>query len=149
MATLRSVMVESYESKNGDGAYDGNGGGRPCVLVVEDNQSVANALAKLLDHEGWRVVLCYNGIDALKQIDCENPAAAVLDIHLPDISGLILSSKLREKFGPKLPIIVLSGDTSMENIRSLVHVGATYFISKPINSEHLVETLRDFAGAVG
>ena len=131
---------------------DGNGDGsredaRPCVLVVDDNQMVAHALGKLLSHEGWRVSVCYTGLDALKQVECEMLAAAVVDIHLPDISGLVLSSKLREKYGPKLPIIVLSGDTSMENIRSLPHVGATYFISKPINSEHLVERLREFAGA--
>jgi len=131
---------------------DGNGDGlrvgeRPCVLVVDDNEEVAHALAKLLNHEGWRVRISYSGVDALKQIECEMLSAAVVDIHLPDISGLVLSSKLREKYGPKLPIIVLSGDTSMENIRSLEHVGATYFISKPINSDHLVERLREFARA--
>ena len=131
---------------------DGNGDAlredaRPCVLVVDDNQMVAHALGKLLSHEGWRVSVCYTGLAALKQVECEMLAAAVVDIHLPDISGLVLSSKLRERYGPKLPIIVLSGDTSMENIRSLPHVGATYFISKPFNSEHLVERLREFAGA--
>ena len=130
---------------------DGNGesvreDSRPCVLVVDDNEAVAHALARLLSGEGWRVSSSYNGMDALKQIECEMLSAAVVDIHLPDISGLMLSSKLREKYGPKLPIIVLSGDTSMENIRSLSHVGATYFISKPFNSEHLVERLREFAG---
>jgi DNA-binding response OmpR family regulator len=129
---------------------DGGGDGlreeeRPCVLVVDDNEMVAQALARLLGHEGWRVSVCYNGVDALKQVECEVLAAAVVDIHLPDISGLVLSSKLRQRYGPKLPIIVLSGDTSMENIRSLSHVGATYFISKPFNSEHLVERLREFS----
>jgi len=138
------------KSKNTDGDGDGlREEERPCVLVVDDNQMVAQALARILNHEGWRVSICYNGVDALKQIQCEMLAAAVIDIHLPDISGLVLSSKLRERYGPKLPIIVLSGDTSMENIRSLPHVGANYFISKPINSEHLVERLREFAGVEG
>ena len=131
---------------------DGNGDAlrereKPCVLVVDDNELVAEAVSRLLRHEGWRVALSYNGLDALKQVECETLAAAVIDIHLPDISGLVLSSKLRQRYGPKLPIIVLSGDTSMENIRSLEHVGASYFISKPINSEHLVEALREFAAA--
>lgn len=135
-------------SNNKDGIGDASReDARPCVLVVDDNEAVAHALARLLSHEGWRVQICYSGLDALRRIDCEMLAAAVIDIHLPDISGLVLSSKLREQYGPKLPIIVLSGDTSMENIRSLPHVGATYFISKPINSGHLVETLREFAGA--
>ena len=131
-----------------DGSGEGlRGEQRPCVLVVDDNEMVAHAVGRLLNHEGWRVRICYSGLDALKQVECEMLAAAVVDIHLPDISGLVLSSKLRERYGPKLPIIVLSGDTSMENLRSLEHVGATYFISKPINSEHLVERLREFAGA--
>src|SRR5256885_17012143 len=134
-------------SNNKDGNGDGlRFGEKPCVLVVDDNQAVALAIAKILTLEGWRVNVCYNGVDALRQVECEMVAAAVVDIHLPDISGLVLSSKLRQRYGPKLPIIVLSGDTSMENIRSLSHVGATYFISKPFNSEHLVERLREFAG---
>ena len=69
----------------------------------------------------------------------------MVDIHLPDISGLVLSSKLRERFGPGRPIIILSGDASMENLRSLSHVGATYFISKPFNSQHLIDRLRELS----
>src|SRR5205823_1242249 len=137
-------MVLNSNNKDGDGERVRRDA-RPCVLVVDDNEAVAHALARLLSSEGWRVSISYNGMDALKQIECEMLAAAVIDIHLPDISGLVLSSKLRQQYGPKLPIIVLSGDTSMENIRSLQHVGATYFISKPINSEHLVERLREFS----
>jgi len=111
---------------------DGNGeavrqDGRPCVLVVDDNEMVAHALAKLLSSEGWRVSISYNGMDALKQIECEMLAAAVIDIHLPDISGLVLSSKLRERYGPKLPIIVLSGDTSMEKYQIIGARGGDVF----------------------
>src|SRR5947207_823431 len=101
------------------------------VLVVDDNQMLAHALATILDQEGLRCAVCENGSEAITQIEKELPAAAVVDIHLPDISGLVLSSKLRERFGPGPPIIILSGDASMENLRSLSHVGATYFISKP------------------
>jgi two-component system sensor histidine kinase RpfC len=137
-------MALNSNNTDGNGEFV-RGDSKPCVLVVDDNEMVAHALAKLLGAEGWRVAISYSGLDALKQVECETLAAAVIDIHLPDISGLVLSSKLRQQYGPKLPIIVLSGDTSMENIRSLEHVGATYFISKPFNSEHLVERLREFS----
>src|SRR4051812_22356694 len=137
-----------FNSNNKDGNGDGlRGQENPCVLVVDDNEVFAHAVAKLLRNQGWRVKVCYNGLDALREVECEVLAAAVVDIHLPDISGLVLTAKLRDRYGPKLPIIVLSGDTSMENLRSLPHVGASYFISKPFNSEHLVERLREFAGA--
>ena len=68
---------------------------------------------------------------------------AVVDIHLPDMNGLVVSQKFRERLGPHAPIIVLSGDTSMETLNSLPHVGATYFFSKPVNSGQLLERSRN------
>lgn len=114
----------------------------PLVLVVDDNPTITRAVSKLLRNAGYRTAVCHSGADALRCIDGEVPDAAVIDIHLPDLSGLILSAKLRQRFGEGRPIIVCSGDTSMENIRSLPHVGATYFLSKPFRPEHLLDRLR-------
>jgi DNA-binding response OmpR family regulator len=87
--------------------------------------------------------------DALAHVSATGtlPAAAVIDIHLPDMNGLVLSQKLRDALGPERPIVLLSGDTSTETIRSLPHVGATYFFSKPVNGRHLIDKLRDLLGA--
>jgi DNA-binding response OmpR family regulator len=104
-------------------------------------------LSKLLIGEGLVPAVCSNGAQAIDYARQNSPVAALVDIHLPDISGLVLAGKLRERFGDATPIIVLSGDTSMENIRSLSHVGATYFISKPVNGEHLIERLRDLVSS--
>jgi DNA-binding response OmpR family regulator len=118
--------------------------GPPTVLVIDDNPVVTRALATILRQEGYHPELFHCGADALAYIEQNRPAAAaIVDIHLPDLSGLILSSKLREHYGPEKPIIVLSGDTSIENIKSLAYVGATYFISKPFNPERLVEQLKE------
>jgi DNA-binding response OmpR family regulator len=115
----------------------------PSVLVIDDNALLTKALSSILERAGYRPAICHTGAEALAYIEGNTPAAAVVDIHLPDISGLVLSSKLRERFGPVPPIIVLSGDTSMENIRTLPHVGATYFISKPFHSDYLLQRLRE------
>ena len=77
------------------------------------------------------------------------PSAAVVDIHLPDINGLILSQQLRERLGPDAPIIVVSGDTSMETIKSLPHVGATYFFPKPVSARQLIARLKELLGERG
>lgn len=116
---------------------------RPSVLVVDDNTSVTTHLAKLLTHAGYGPVTFNCGAEILSY-DGAAPAAAVVDIHLPDISGLVLSHKLRERWGPEVPIIVVSGDTSMETINSLPHVGATYFFSKPVNFNALLDRLREW-----
>jgi DNA-binding response OmpR family regulator len=116
------------------------------VLVVDDNQAVARSLTRLLHREGYHVAAFGTGLEALSYAQGEPPDAAVVDIHLPDISGLILSSKLRDLLGPTPPIIILSGDTSLENLKILPHVGATYFLPKPLNSTLLLDQLRTLAG---
>lgn len=119
------------------------------VLVVDDNHSVNRALGVLLERAGFSAVTYTSGRDALKhavETPTDTIAAAVLDIHLPDLNGLILAQKLRQRFGPSVPIIVVSGDTSMETLNSLSHVGATYFFSKPINSDSLVQRLKELVG---
>ena len=84
------------------------------------------------------------GSAALEAAEREKPAAVLLDIHLPDLSGLILAQKLRSIMGPDRPIIMVSGDTSMETLNSLSHVGATYFFSKPMNVGSLLERLKEW-----
>jgi DNA-binding response OmpR family regulator len=117
------------------------------ILIVDDNPAVTKALSLLLQGAGYDPIACACGAEALQYADGNTPAAAVVDIHLPDINGLILSRTLRERFGPTTPIIVVSGDTSMETIKSLTHVGATYFFSKPLNSGYLIERLKELLTA--
>ncbi len=113
------------------------------ILVVDDNPMVTRALSVLIQGAGYSAVACHSGADALKFADDKTPGVAVIDIHLPDINGLVLSHKLRERFGPDTPIVIVSGDTSMETIKSLSHVGATYFFPKPVNANALLERLKE------
>jgi DNA-binding response OmpR family regulator len=116
------------------------------ILVIDDNFNVAKALASVIGKAGFDATPCHSGADALAYTAGATPRAVVVDIHLPDINGLVLAQKLRERLGAGTPIIVVSGDTSMETINSLSHVGATYFFPKPINSAALVERLRELVG---
>ena len=117
------------------------------VLIVDDSLPTARALAELLIRDGFEVAVYTNGSDALGYLDVGRPAAAVVDIHLPDISGLAISQHLRESHGPDIPIIIISGDSSMENISSLSMVGATYFYSKPVKAADLIRHLRELVPA--
>jgi len=114
------------------------------ILIVDDNQPTAKALAKVLAAAKFNTAVSYRGNDAVEYAQKNPVDAAVVDIHLPDISGLVVTQKLRDSLGPNTPIIILSGDTSMETLNSLPHVGATYFFSKPVNSAHLVARMREW-----
>jgi FixJ family two-component response regulator len=83
---------------------------------------------------------------ALQHAADRRPEAAIVDVHLPDISGLILSHRLRETLGPDAPIVILSGDASMEILNSLTHVGATCFFRKPVSGHTLLEYFDEALG---
>lgn len=119
----------------------------PTVLIVDDNEPTARALAKVLGAAKFRTAVSFRGGDAVDYAKHHQVDAAVVDIHLPDLSGLVVTQKLRERLGPETPIIILSGDTSMEMLNALPHVGATYFFSKPVNSSQLIERLKNGLGA--
>jgi DNA-binding response OmpR family regulator len=116
------------------------------ILVVDDNHAVSSALRIILGNEGYTVRTFDAGLAALKDVAERRPDAAIIDIHLPDINGLVLTQRLRDLFGPETPLIILSGDTSMETINSLALVGATYFFPKPVQAAQLIERLKEWVG---
>jgi CheY-like chemotaxis protein len=114
------------------------------VLVVDDNQVVARSLLSLLRSEGFEPMVFQAGQPALDFSKTNCPDAALIDIHLPDLSGLEVTRQLRQTHGNDLPIIVFSGDSSIETLRALPEAGATFFLSKPVNATILLECLREW-----
>lgn len=112
------------------------------ILVVEDDHIAARALGIILKDAGYEPTVCHAGNEALASARAEHPAAAMIDVHLPDLSGLILAQQIRQIVGKDIPLIMVSGDTSMETLNSLSHVGATYFLSKPLNRKSLIEWMK-------
>lgn len=124
---------------------------QPMILIVDDAPSVALGLKKVLATEGYRAVVCTTVAETMEWMARyeegieERPAAMLIDIHLPDGSGLELAKLARTQLGDGLPVIVLSGDTSMENLRALPEAGASLFIAKPVHVKRLVEHIREWA----
>jgi DNA-binding response OmpR family regulator len=122
---------------------------QPRILIIDDSPPTASALSALLRRADYDTAVAHRGFEGIEQARAGSFAAAVVDIHLPDLSGLVVSQKLREILGPGTPIIVLSGDTSMTTLNSLPHVGATYFFSKPVNASLLLQRLREWTTPAG
>jgi len=114
------------------------------ILIVDDDVVTARALQVILRDAGYDAHSCHGGTAALHAARKDPPHAALIDIHLPDLNGLILAQQLRQLLGPDTPIIICSGDTSMETLNSLPHVGATFFFSKPLNRNALVERMKEW-----
>jgi DNA-binding response OmpR family regulator len=111
------------------------------ILIVDDSELVTRVLANRLQAASFDVAAFNSGVQALRHAQENPPDCALVDIHLADFNGLVLAQQLRRAMGPDTPIFILSGDTSLETINSLPHVGATGFFPKPIESARLVNEL--------
>jgi CheY-like chemotaxis protein len=111
------------------------------VLIVDDHAVVTRALSAILRRHGFVPTTFNTGHAAIEHVRNQRTDAVILDIHMPDISGLVVSQVLRQVLGDQVPIIILSGDVSMETLNSLPHVGATWFLSKPVKAEQVVAQL--------
>lgn len=114
----------------------------PRLVVIDDSPLITEALGRLLMIHGYDVVTFNASLPALDYVRANPVDGALVDVHVPDLSGLIVSQQLRALMGPDAPIIILSGDVSMEVLNALKHVGATHFFPKPLQPTMLLDRLK-------
>lgn len=112
----------------------------PNILIVDDEQSITDLLELYLKNENFTVFKFYNGTDALNCIETTPLDLAILDLMLPDIDGLTLCCKIREKH--TFPIIMLTAkDSELDQITGLT-MGADDYITKPFRPLELVARVK-------
>ncbi len=116
---------------------------KPCILVVEDEDSLSTLLQYNLDKEGYRVSLANDGEEALIMIDEKQPDLIILDWMLPTVSGIEVCRRLRQRAETRnIPIIILTarGEES-DRIRGL-DTGADDYVVKPFSMTELCARVR-------
>lgn len=110
------------------------------ILVVEDDDDTAEVVCTLLEDAGYKATAVDSGEDALSEISNLSPDLVLLDIRLPDISGLdVLRTVRAHSF---LPMIILSGyGTDSDRVQAL-ESGADDYMGKPFSPEELVARVR-------
>ena len=118
------------------------------ILVADDHEANRMVLQRLLQKAGHKV-LCVNGgeavLDAMAESDFD---AAIVDLHMPGMSGLDMLKELRVMQaggGPRTPVLVLSADVTPEAIQRCTQAGAHTFLAKPVVAVRLLDVLADIA----
>jgi two-component system response regulator MprA len=112
------------------------------ILVVDDERAVRESLRRALELEGYEIELAEDGAQALERLAAEaEPDAMVLDILMPGVDGLEVSRTLRRK-GSKLPILMLTARTQVEDRVEGLDAGADDYLTKPFALEELVARVR-------
>jgi RNA polymerase sigma factor (sigma-70 family) len=111
--------------------------GQPTVFLVDDDDTVRNALALLLRTAGYATESYASARAFLDAYSAERPGCLVLDLTMPEINGLELQQALTAK-GIDIPIIFLSGHGDIASSVQAIKAGAVDFLQKPVASEVLL-----------
>jgi DNA-binding response OmpR family regulator len=111
------------------------------VLVVDEEEPLTNLLTLALTFEGWQVETLANGEGAVEAATRFAPDAILLDMMLPDLSGIEVVSRLRES-GIDTPVIFLTGRTALEDRIAAFGAGGDDYMTKPFGLEEVTRRLR-------
>jgi two-component system sensor histidine kinase/response regulator len=108
------------------------------ILVIDDNISILQYIAKLLMDEGYLVSTCSNGKEALTKTQTQAFNLILLDINLPQMDGFEICRNIKSgNLNQETPIIFITGSTNIESINNAFAVGAIDYITKPFANEEL------------
>ncbi|MBN1848380.1 MAG: sigma-54-dependent Fis family transcriptional regulator [Deltaproteobacteria bacterium] len=112
------------------------------ILVVDDEESILQAVDGILTDEGFEVVKAQSGIAALEKIREEMPDLVLLDIWMPGMDGIQTLIKIKEEY-PHLQIVMMSGHGTIETAVKATKLGAYDFIEKPLSLENLLLSIQN------
>jgi len=118
----------------------------PSVLIVDDEPDICMGLGDFLKHNGYAVRAVQTGRDALREVEGGQIGVVILDLGLPDLSGLDVLRGIK-KLDPLLPVIVLTASTQESHTMEALHCGAFTYLTKPYNSYELRFALRQIGDA--
>lgn len=117
------------------------------VLVVEDDRGHAMFCESLLRHQGFEVDVAGSAEQALELMQLHAPDLMLLDINLPDMSGIELAQLVRERSSlAHVPIIFLTGEEDLDKRAEAIAVGGDDFLSKPARPRHLLANVNSRIG---
>lgn len=106
----------------------------PRILVVDDNRSNLEILARRLEREGYHVSAVTSGFHALAQLGDESFDLILLDVVMPDMDGQEVLDRVRRKYGPtELPVIMVTGLYNSDSIVQALSAGANDYVTKPVD----------------
>jgi DNA-binding response OmpR family regulator len=103
------------------------------ILIVEDEPDTAEMFAEMMRMSGYEIYKAYNGSSAVALVRKEKPAAVVLDLMMPDLSGLEVLRLVRNDVDiADTPVIVVSAKSLPSDIKDGLEAGASVYLTKPV-----------------
>lgn len=113
---------------------------REWVLVVDDDREIVQAIALLLEKEGYGVLKAYDGLQALETVAEKSVQLIIIDVMMPKLDGLSAVMKIRER--KNIPIILLSAKSEDTDKVLGLSMGADDYVTKPYNAAELMARVK-------
>jgi chemosensory pili system protein ChpA (sensor histidine kinase/response regulator) len=115
----------------------------PLVLVVDDSITVRRVTQRMLQREGFRVVLAVDGLHAIEKLNLEIPSVVLSDIEMPRMDGFDLVRNIRADSKLKhLPIVMITSRIAEKHRELAMELGVNDYLGKPYSEEGLLTVLR-------
>ncbi len=113
---------------------------RPVLLLVDDDQTFCSVLADALRHRNYQVIVALSAEQAEEITQHISPEYAIIDLKMEDASGLVLIPHLLS-LDEQTQIVVLTGYASIATAVEAIKLGATYYLTKPADTDEIVAAL--------
>jgi two-component system, cell cycle response regulator DivK len=116
-----------------------------CILIVEDNALSMQLFNDLLETHGYKPLPSRSGVEALELARLHKPDLIVMDIQLPDVSGLQVTQWIKEDEHLRhIPVIAITGFVMKEDEEKIRQGGCESYLAKPFSIETFLETVRNY-----
>jgi DNA-binding response OmpR family regulator len=111
------------------------------VLLIEDEEKVANFISKGLEEEGYAVDMAYNGREGLDLVKTNSYDMLLLDLMIPEVNGFDVLKTIRN-WGMDLPVLIITAKSSKEDVVRGLDTGSDDYLTKPFSFEELLARMR-------
>ncbi len=115
---------------------------KPTVLIVDDEKGLRNGAKRLLTGEGYNVTTAENGTEGIQYGTTQEFDLAIIDLKMPDINGLEVLTRIREKY-PNTVCFIATAYASYDTAIESTKIGAYSYIPKPFTPEELIQHLKE------
>ena len=121
---------------------------RLLIAVVDDEEPVRKALGRFLRAVGFDVEVFPGGEEFLRTLPHHQPDCAVLDLHMPEVTGFEVQARLAEVH-PRVPVVIITGHDSADAQQRAVAGGASAYLRKPVDGQALLESITSALKSAG
>jgi two-component system, cell cycle response regulator DivK len=117
------------------------------IMIVEDNELNMKLFHDILESRGYETIQTRNGLEALDLARAHHPDLILMDIQLPEVSGLVVTKWIKEDEElAAIPIVAVTAFAMKGDEERILQGGCEGYISKPISVPHFLETIQSYIG---